>query len=93
MSNIMFYKYIMWYYDVYYTSRTYARRGIRCVLSFIFICIIRIIIVRIFIILFTLSLNFLHFGSLILKPYLHYSNTQSRVFSQGFSYLNKNYIK
>lgn len=56
-------------------SRTYARCGIRCVLSFIFIRIVRVVIVRIFIVLFTLSLDFLHFGSLILKPYLHNSHT------------------
>lgn len=73
------------------TSRTYARCGVRSVLSFIFVRIVCVIIVRVFIVLFTLSLDFLHFGSLILKPYLYYSHTQTCVFSQRFSYLNIKY--
>jgi hypothetical protein len=63
------------YYMTFITSRTHARRGICSVFSFIFVCIVSVIIVGIFIVLFTLSLDFFHFGSLILKPYLHDSHT------------------
>lgn len=73
MSNIIPYNYIMLYDCT--TSRTNARRGIGGVFSFIFVRIVRIIIVRIFIVLFTLSLDFLHFSPLILKPDLHDSHT------------------